>query len=219
MNSGSKLTRRSMMAGAAAATGFSLDIGKAFAQRGASMAGGAVDVGSGDFGILNFAYALEQLEAAFYTMVVDRPYRMSDNEYQVLIDLRDHEISHREFFRGALGTAAIPDLQVTFDRVKFNNRQSVLTTARTFEDLGVSAYNGAGPLLQNPSFLAYAGQIVSVEARHAAIIRDLLNPLSPAFAGDDVVDRGGLDLSRAPSQILPKVVPFVLTPISANQLP
>src|SRR5207237_6130267 len=29
-----------------------------------------VNLGSGDFGILNYAYALEQLEAAFYTQVV-----------------------------------------------------------------------------------------------------------------------------------------------------
>ena len=31
---------------------------------------GTVDLGTGDIGILNYAYALEQLEAAFYTMVL-----------------------------------------------------------------------------------------------------------------------------------------------------
>ena len=50
----------------------------------------------------------------------------------------------------------------------------VLTTARTFEDLGVSAYNGAGQLLALSPFLNHAGKIVSVEARHAATIRNLL---------------------------------------------
>jgi hypothetical protein len=95
----------------------------------------------------------------------------------------------------------------------------VLTTARTFEDLGVSAYNGAGQLLSNPQFLAAAGTIVSVEARHAAIIRDILNPLSPAFAGNDVVDAAGLDVARVPSQVLPLAAPFIATPVSARQLP
>jgi hypothetical protein len=33
-----------------------------------------VDLGSGDFGILNYAYALEQLEAAFYTQIISTPY-------------------------------------------------------------------------------------------------------------------------------------------------
>ena len=34
----------------------------------------AADLGEGDIGVLNYAYALEQLEAAFYTMVIDSPY-------------------------------------------------------------------------------------------------------------------------------------------------
>ena len=59
-------------------------------------------------------------------------------------------------------------------------------TARTFEDLGVSAYNGAGQLLTVAANLLTAGKIVSVEARHAAAIRDLLVPNS--FAASDVVD-------------------------------
>ena len=35
---------------------------------------GGVDLGSGDPGILNYAYALEQLEAAFYTQIIKTPY-------------------------------------------------------------------------------------------------------------------------------------------------
>lgn len=203
----------------AVVSGVELNLNEAFAQRGAAMAG-AVDLGSGDFAVLNYAYALEQLEAAFYTVVLERPYAgMNSYEAQVLTGIRDHEIAHREFFRNALGSNAIPDLQVDFRRVSFGSRQSVLTTARTFEDLGVSAYNGAGGLISNPQYLAAAGTIVSVEARHAALIRDLLNPLSTAFAGDDVVNRAGLDVARSPSQVLPKAAPFVLTPISASQLP
>lgn len=219
-------SRRSLLkwTSAAAVTavvlGVELNLSAAYAQRGAAMAGAGVDLGSGDFAVLNYAYALEQLEAAYYTQVLERPYRgMNAYEQGVLTDLRDHEIAHREFFRGALGSNAIPDLQVDFSRVNFGNRQSVLTTARTFEDLGVSAYNGAGQLLQNPQFLAAAGTIVSVEARHAAILRDILSPLSTAFAGNDVVDGAGLDVARVPSQVLPMAAPFILTPVSASQLP
>jgi hypothetical protein len=47
----------------------------------------------------------------------------------------------------------------------------VPTTAKTFEDLGVAAYNGAGKLIKNIDYLKAAGRIVSVEARHAAAAR------------------------------------------------
>lgn len=179
----------------------------------------AADLGSGDTGVLNYAYALEQLEAAFYTMVLDSPYGdMNDEERQVLTDLRDHEVAHRDFLREALGENAIPELEVDFSAVDFSNRHSVLETARTFEDLGVSAYNGAGKLLENPDLLRAAGRIVSVEARHSAAIRDMLNPLSVAFAGPDIIDENGLGLVAPPSEVLAAADPFISTPVTANQL-
>lgn len=59
---------------------------------------GSIDLGSGDFGILNYAYALEQLEAAFYIQVVNSFYAgASDLEKAYLTDIRDHEVAHREF--------------------------------------------------------------------------------------------------------------------------
>lgn len=130
---------------------------------------------STDLGVLNYAYALEQLEAAFYTQVLDSLYSgASDDEEQVLMDLRDHEIVHRDFLEAALGDDAIGALTVNFDDVDFASRDSVLTTAVTFEDLGVSAYNGAGTFLSDADFLTVAGKIVSVEARHASVVRSLL---------------------------------------------
>lgn len=179
----------------------------------------AADLGAGDIGILNYAYALEQLEAAFYNKVVDTPYEgMSDDETTILKGIRDHEVAHVEFLKKALATDAIPDLEVDFSAVDFSSRDSVLTTARTFEDLGVAAYNGAGRLIKNGDYLLAAGKIVSVEARHAATIRDLINPLSVAFAGPDVVDKNGLDVVLSPDEVLPKVDPFVVTEVTANQL-
>lgn len=181
----------------------------------------SVDLGKGDFGVLNYAYALEQLEAAFYTQVVSTPYSgMNSAEREILSEIRDHEIVHREFFKAALGRNAIPGLKVNFTTINFGSRESVLGTAKTFEDLGVGAYNGAGQLLQNGDFLLIAGKIVSVEARHAATIRDLLQPMSAAFAGDDIVDPAtGLGPAKMPSEVLAAAGPFVTTQIKANNLP
>ncbi len=181
----------------------------------------AQNLGSGDTGILNYAYALEQLEAAFYMQAVAMPYAgMNSAEMQILSDIRDHEIIHREFLKTALGTNAISTLDFDFASVNFASRASVLGTAKVFEDLGVSAYNGAGQLLTSAALLGIAGKIVSVEARHASVIRDLLNPGSADFAGDDVVTpSNGLDVVRSPGMVLSAAATFIKTPINANQLP
>jgi hypothetical protein len=181
-----------------------------------------VNLGSGDTGILNYAYALEQLEAAFYTMVVSNSAFtsiFSEEEQTILTDIRDHEIAHREFLKAALANNAIGALEVDFSAVDFGDRESVLNTAKTFEDLGVSAYNGAGNLLTDGNLLLVAGKIVSVEARHASAIRDLLNPKSADFAGDDVVDTNGLDGAMTPLQVLSAADAFIITPINASNLP
>lgn len=191
-----------------------LKLDQAFAQS------RAVDLGGGDLGVLNYAYALEQLEAAFYTQVIATPYGgMTAYERTLLNDIRAHEVAHREFFKKALGANRIPDLAVNFSAVNFGDRMSVLKTAMTFEDLGVSAYNGGGAAIQNPKYLAAAGSIVSVEARHAATIRDMIRPFTEAFAGDDVITRGGVDVSNPPSAVLRAASPFIATPVTASQLP
>lgn len=177
-----------------------------------------VDLGSGDTGILNYAYALEQLEAAFYTQVILTPYSgITDNEKSLLTDIRDHEIAHREFFKTALAGTAIASLEVDFSTIDFSSRASVLGTAKAFEDLGVSAYNGAGSLITNPDYLVLAGKIVSVEARHAALVRDLLS--NGTFADNTVIDANGLDKSRTPAEVLAIAATYVKTKINASRLP
>ena len=179
---------------------------------------GGIDLGSGDIGILNYAYALEQLEAAFYQKVAESPYSgISAVEAQYMNDIRDHEVAHREFFKKALGSSAIQNLRFNFSTVNFANRDSVLATAKAFEDLGVSAYNGAGRLLTNPVYLLLAGKIVSVEARHAAAIRDLISYNS--FADATVIDMNGLDKSRTPGEVLAIAQSFIETKINASNLP
>jgi hypothetical protein len=177
-----------------------------------------VDLGSGDTGILNYAYALEQLEAAFYTQVISSPYSgISAMEKSYLTNIRDHEIAHREFLKAALSTMAIKDLEVDFSKIDFTKRDSVLGTAKAFEDLGVSAYNGAGKLITNPDYLTLAGKIVSVEGRHAAWIRDMIT--AGSFAGTDVLDMNGLDVQRKPDDVLTIASAYIKTKINASNLP
>lgn len=182
------------------------------------LADDAVDLGSGDVGILNYAYALEQLEAAFYIQVVKTPYSgMNAFEKMYMVDICRHEVAHREFFKTALGKNAIKGLEVDFSKIDFMSRDSVLGTAKAFEDLGVAAYNGAGSLLKSADYLTLAGKIVSVEARHAAAIRNIIK--FGSFADSDVVDSKGLDRAMMPMDVLAIAGTFVKTKINASNLP
>ena len=164
-----------------------------------------------DFGILNFALALEQLEAAFYTRVVSDLYGgASGEEESILRDIKRHEVVHREFFQAALGAKAIPRLSFDFSAVDFGSRASVLGTAQVFEDLGVAAYNGAAQFLDRPAFLFVAGKIVSVEARHASAIRDVLGqPFAPR----------AFDQAYSFERVLRDASSFIATPITLANSP
>ncbi|WP_236979504.1 ferritin-like domain-containing protein [Membranihabitans maritimus] len=188
------------------------------------------DLGGGDLGVLNYAYALEQLESAFYTRVVNGSYwsGASGEEQMILEDLYNHEVNHREFFKAALNAnfseeQILPEsLEFNFADVDFSSRDSVLGTAKVLEDTGVLAYNGAGRIIETADYLVMAGKIVSVEARHAAAIRSILgNDMDDylAFAGDDIVDSNGLDGALNPSEIIQAAGGFFSTPFTANQLP
>lgn len=176
------------------------------------------DLGSGDVGVLNYAYALEQLEADFYTKVVNNFYSgISSIEKDLFTDLYHHEVIHRDFFKAAISGATmnvLPTLEFQYPNVNFNDRNSVLATAKALEDTGVAAYNGAGKYITNPDYLVIAGKIVSVEARHASAIRNLINPGTAAFSGDDVIDANGLDLAKEPKDIVMVAGGFIKTPFT-----
>jgi hypothetical protein len=168
----------------------------------------SLDLGSGDIAVLNYAYALEQLEAAFYTQVMSSPFSgMTTEERNLLTDIRDHEVIHREFFKAALAGNAIPGLTPKFTAINFADRASVLGAAKTFEDLGVAAYNGVGYMIQTTDYLVLAGKIVSVEARHAALIRNLLGQ---NLADSTILDLStGLEKSQTPKQVLAQANQFI----------
>lgn len=183
-----------------------------------------VDLGSGDVGILNYAYALEQLEAAFYIAVLDSAYSgMNSEEGQLLEDLRDHEVAHRDWLNAAISSVApndiIPELTFNFRTVDFSDRSSVLAMAQALEDTGVSAYNGAGQLIENTDYLVQAGKIVSVEARHAAAIRSIIASSNTSFAGDDIIDENGLEMTRNPNSVIGITRRFITEKIDGSNLP
>jgi hypothetical protein len=156
-----------------------------------------------DIGILNFALLLEELEAAFYPAVIMSGKIIDNKELDYLQALSRHEAEHVKFLRDVLGNNAMfqtRDLSLNQRGLEMlvSDRTKILNTAVTLEDLGVHAYNGAGPSLTNPTYLLAAGSIVSVEARHAAGVRSLLGRPSTEPDSERLVQNADLQASLNP---------------------
>jgi hypothetical protein len=142
--------------------------------------------GGGDVDILNFALTLEYLEAAFYTQGLKQVGDLSGDAKSLATTIRDNESEHVTALTKTiedLGGKPVKAPGVDFGDA-FANQRAFLKLAQTFEDTGVSAYNGAAPMIDSTEVLGAAGSIVQIEARHAAAIR-LLNGNPPADSGFD----------------------------------
>ena len=158
--------------------------------------------GGGDVEVLNFALTLEYLEAAFYDQAVQRTRGLSGDAMEIAETLRDNENEHVKALSGTikdLGGKPVKAPGVNFGKA-FASQSSFLKTAQTFEDLGVSAYNGAAPQIKSKDVLGAAGSIVQVEARHAAAIRFLRGkPITP----------GAFDKALEMPAVLKAAKPFI----------
>jgi hypothetical protein len=155
--------------------------------------------GGGDVNILNFALTLEYLESTFYKEAKTRA--KASGELKSLIGLlAEDEQQHVEALTASIKQlGGKPVAEPKFD-FPYNDTAGFLKLAQTFEDTGVSAYNGAAPSIESKEVLGAAGSIVQVEGRHAAAIR-LQNKQEPAPEA--------FDPSLNESQVLAAVKPFI----------
>jgi hypothetical protein len=193
-----------------------------------------------DADVLNFALNLEYLEAEFYLMatwgttlvgagiisesattgpttggqkvpgIPSSPFAFAAS------GLRTDEVSHVKYLRQALGSAAVKKPAIKLDALGygFSNPSDFLKLGRQFEDVGVSAYAGAAPLITNKTYLEAAARILGTESEHAGALRfacvywgvnspavDSLDvPPSPSHPFD--VDANGLAIARTTAQVL-----------------
>lgn len=185
-------------------------------DNGAKPKDGAINLGSGDIGLLNYFYLLEQLQANFYVKVMASAYGdMTKEERNLLESMRDHEIAHREFLKNYLAGDAIATQEFDFSNVDFTSRESVWATARELEETILSGYTGAASLVITSDNFMYIAKMMAVEARHAAMVRNRIE--SGSFS--NTTNANGIDTGMLPNQVLAKVKPYLKSDFSANNLP
>jgi hypothetical protein len=195
-----------------------------------------------DADILNFALNLEYLEAELYTYATTgksaseffgvtgavppttggQAVAFTDSAIQAIVtELAQNEIAHVQLIRStltAMGAQPIakPAINLNALGLGFGSQAEFLTLSRALEDVGVTAYNGAMPLMQSNAVMALAARILGTEAQHAGNIRTQIAQRGIATTALDGVDitplpsgslsfsanSFGLTATRSPGEVL-----------------
>jgi Ferritin-like domain len=177
-----------------------------------------------DAQILTFALNLEYLEAEFYTLAttgttIDQaagikitgsgtPGPTTGGQRVVLVttgllpliqEIAADEQAHVKLLQGALTAAGVtpiakPAINLGALGFGFVNQNDFLELARIFEDIGVTAYEGAAGLIQSNAYLQTAAEILGTEAYHAGALRTLI-----AMWGLPSITLDGVDYPPPPS--------------------
>ena len=155
---------------------------------------------SSDIDILNFALTLEYLKTDFYT-----------NKAKTVGLTGAAKKARRDDRRAGSGARRGADQrdqsrgwhpgQAADVRVPRHQPEELPEACLRAGEYGVGAYNGAGPSLKNPAYLAAAGSIVQIEARHAASIAVLI--------GQKVTPHGGFDIPLSKAKVLAAAGPLI----------
>lgn len=198
-----------------------------------------------DVDILQFALNLEYLEAEFYTYATtgagidaagiaitgdgkagpttngQSAFLFPSPVKTVALELAFDEQAHVKLIRGALSAKGInpiakPAINLGALGMGFGGEREFLVVSRILEDIGVTAYAGAAPLISDKTILGTAAQILATEAEHAGNIRLMVAQYylnTKAIDGADIlpppsgknyfsVDNNALVKTRTPGQVL-----------------
>ena len=208
-------TRRSFMGDAA-------KVGVGAAALSAVGAGTAVgnddsDSDPSDIDILNYALTLEHLEYAFYDEFLAnhtesevegsaianyfaRP-TLQFSTYQQIQDVRDHEEAHVDALTQTINDLGGTPVEPAEYEFPYETMEEFVAIADRLEAVGVSAYAGAAPMIDNEEVLKAALSIHSVEAEHQTYFQllHLQRPAPDAF-----------NMARSMDAVLPIAKKFIV---------
>jgi hypothetical protein len=118
--------------------------------------------------------------------------------------IQTHENAHVAFLVNALGASARP--KPSFVNLTQPNLVTFAQTSRALENTGVGAYLGAAPIIFNSAYLAAAGSILTIEARHSGYINVLLDLIMTDNANGDVVN---FDVPLTQEQVVANAGPLI----------
>ncbi len=159
-----------------------------------------------DLEVLNYALTLEHLEDYFYR-TVNASGKLQGNAAKYLAIIGAHEKAHVDALTAAIKQAGgnpVAELpKYNFSSLgDINTQDGILKIASVLEPTGVKAYDGAAREIQDKKILAVAGQIVQVEARHAAVIRALINPNASPVPN-------AFESKATPQEIIAAITPII----------
>ncbi|KAI0443922.1 ferritin-like domain-containing protein [Xylaria telfairii] len=167
----------------------------------------AAALGLADVDILQFALTLEWLEATFYqqgfAQFPDDQFAALGLNAAQLADLKGigaSEEAHVGLLQSAIAQAGVQPVQPCTYNFGFTDAAGMVATAAVLENVGVSAYLGAAPLVSDGGILSTAGSILTVEARHQSFIRS---------ASGVAVSPSPLDTPLGPKAVFSLAAPFI----------
>ncbi|HTU29791.1 MAG TPA: ferritin-like domain-containing protein [Solirubrobacteraceae bacterium] len=155
---------------------------------------------SSDIDILNFALTLEYLETDFYQSKA-KQIGLSGEAKTYAKSFGEEEAAHVAALTKAIKAAGGRPVKKPTFSFPVHDQKSFLKLAYTLENVGVGAYNGAGPSLKSKQLLVAAGEIVQIEARHAATVA--------VITGESITPHGAFDKPLTTKQVLAKAGPLI----------
>jgi hypothetical protein len=143
----------------------------------------------------------------------------------IFTEIQRHENAHVAFLLSALGAAARP--KPTFQNLVQSRFRQFVDVSQALENTGVGAYLGAAPVILNRDYLAAAGSIALIEARHAGWLNSFLNaPITTNVFGAEQSFETPLTAAQVVMQASPFIaslnggppVSYSTTPSAANDI-